>query len=121
MPCFLVDDDACDGVQAGSCDNVVEAANELIEQVQARAPVQIAPEALHMTPHTPDHEYCLECVVGERAERVGAEPGAATVSRGGNARKFMAVHLVLALEDGRDDDREADLVRLWKENGVPVS
>ena len=83
LPCFLVDDDACDGVQARSCDSLLEAANELFERLQAHATVQIAPEALRMTPHTPDHEYWLKCAVGERADRVGAEPGAATVSRGG--------------------------------------
>ena len=92
LPCFLVHDDACDGVQARSCDSLLEAANDLFERLQDHATVQIAPEALRMTPHTPDHEYWLKCAVGERADQVGAEPGAATVSRGGKEHKFRALH-----------------------------
>ena len=91
LPCFLVGD-ACDGAQAETCDSLREAANELFEHLQGHASIQIAPESLRITPHTPEHAHWLECAVEERTDRAAAEPTAATVSSGARVPKYRALH-----------------------------
>ena len=90
-PCVFVGD-ACGGVQAGSCDSLLEAANELFEQLQGHASIQIAPESLRMTPRTPEHVYWLKCAVEERPARV-AELAVAAVPSGAKVFKYRALHL----------------------------
>ena len=91
LPCFLIGTD-CDSVRSGSCDSLLEAAHDLFEHLQGHASLQIAPESLRMTPHTPEHVYWLKCAVDERPAR-DAEPGAAAVPSGTKAPKYRDLHL----------------------------